>query len=93
MRGHKDLQASAAAAAAGTTGTAAAAGHTAAANAGLSDNVLGWIALQGRVDGLSLVDLNYPQHFKGLNLVQVSTVQSRAEGREIISYSHCINAT
>jgi hypothetical protein len=36
-----------------------------------SDDVLGWIARQGRVRGLSLVDLNYPQHTEGLTTEQV----------------------
>jgi hypothetical protein len=36
-----------------------------------SDDVLGWIARQGRVRGLSLVDLNYPQHKEGLSTQQV----------------------
>jgi hypothetical protein len=45
----------------------------AAAAAGLSDDVLGWIGRLGQVEGLSDVDLNYPQHFNGLTLEQVIT--------------------
>ena len=38
----------------------------------LTNDVLGWIARQSQVQGLSLVDLNYPQHFEeGLQLSQV----------------------
>lgn len=40
-----------------------------------SNDVLGWIARQGLVVGLSLVDLNYPQHFEGLTTEQVSVWQ------------------
>jgi hypothetical protein len=36
-----------------------------------NDDVLGWIARQGRARGLSLVDLNYPQHKEGLTTQQV----------------------
>lgn len=35
------------------------------------NDVLGWIARQSQVQGLSLVDLNWPQHFEGLKLSQV----------------------
>eukprot|EP00967_Tisochrysis_lutea_P148494 scaffold283900_cov32-Tisochrysis_lutea.AAC.2 len=38
---------------------------------GLTNDVLGWVAAQGRVDGLSLVDFNYPQHLAGVNLNKV----------------------
>lgn len=41
----------------------------------LTDNVVGWIARQGQVAGLDLVDLNYPQHFEGLKLSQVGLGQ------------------
>lgn len=41
------------------------------AGAASSNDVLGWIARQGLVVGLSLVDLNYPQHFEGLTTEQV----------------------
>lgn len=41
----------------------------------LTDNVMGWIARQGQVAGLDLVDLNYPQHFEGLKLSQVGSGQ------------------
>jgi hypothetical protein len=37
----------------------------------LSNDVLGWIARQGRVQGLDLVDLNYPQHFEGMKTSKV----------------------
>ncbi|WIA31306.1 hypothetical protein OEZ86_002208 [Tetradesmus obliquus] len=42
-----------------------------AAAADRGDDVLGWIQRQGRVRGLSLVDLNYPQHSEGLTTEQV----------------------
>ena len=48
----------------------------AAAAKGLSNDVLGWIGRQGQVQGLSTVDLNYPQHFKGLKLDQVSVANT-----------------
>jgi predicted nucleic acid-binding protein len=41
------------------------------------DDVLGWIARQGRVRGLSLVDLNYPQHAEGLATEQVGARVTR----------------
>ena len=34
--------------------------------------VLGWIARQGTVKGLDLVDFNYPQHLEGLEVDTVS---------------------
>lgn len=37
----------------------------------LTNDVLGWIARQGLVEGLDLVDLNYPQHFQGVDNAQV----------------------
>mmetsp|Transcript_35819 Transcript_35819/g.115202 ORF Transcript_35819/g.115202 Transcript_35819/m.115202 type:complete len:319 (-) Transcript_35819:117-1073(-) len=33
---------------------------------GTPDDVLGWVAAQGKVRGLSLVDFNFPQHLAGL---------------------------
>eukprot|EP00775_Hariotina_reticulata_P004956 gene4956-5197_t len=36
-----------------------------------SNDVLGWIIRQGRVRGLHLVDLNYPQHFEDYTVQQV----------------------
>lgn len=35
------------------------------------NDVLGWIARQGQVKGLHLVDLNYPQHLEGTTTEQV----------------------
>ncbi|KAF6255717.1 ribokinase/xylose isomerase [Scenedesmus sp. NREL 46B-D3] len=43
-----------------------------------SDDVLGWIERQGRVQGLSLVDLNYPQHQEGLTREQILQALSAA---------------
>jgi predicted nucleic acid-binding protein len=43
-----------------------------------SNDVLGWIARQGLVRGLSLVDLNYPQHKEGLTTQQVGCPQHGA---------------
>lgn len=41
----------------------------------LSNDVVGWIARQGLVQGLDLVDLNYPQHFAGLTIAKVCRTQ------------------
>ena len=35
------------------------------------DDVLGWIARQGGVQGIQLVDFNYPPHFEGVQVEQV----------------------
>lgn len=35
------------------------------------DNTLGWIARQAQIEGLELVDFNYPQHLKGLHVDEV----------------------
>ena len=37
------------------------------------NNVLGWIARQGTVQGLMLVDFNFPQHLKGLTVKEVKS--------------------
>jgi len=43
------------------------------------DNVLGWIARQGTIKGLNVVDLNYPQHFaSGLSAEQALQALSSA---------------
>jgi hypothetical protein len=47
----------------------------------MTNDVLGWIARQGQVRGLTVVDLNYPQHFEGLELQQVTSVTARLGGR------------
>ena len=38
-------------------------------------DTLGMVARQGTIQGLGLVDFNYPQHLKGLSLEQVYTVK------------------
>jgi ribokinase len=43
-----------------------------------SNDVLGWIARQSRVQGLDLVDFNYPQHFNGLTIQQLNKSLSAA---------------
>jgi hypothetical protein len=42
------------------------------------DDLLGWIARQGRASGLSLVDLNYPQHLEGRALGEVQAALGAA---------------
>ena len=37
------------------------------------NNVLGWIARQGTIKGLKLVDFNSPQHFDGLTGKEVTS--------------------
>ena len=36
------------------------------------NNVLGWIARQGTIKGLKLVDFNSPQHLEGLTVKEVT---------------------
>lgn len=43
------------------------------------DNVLGWIARQKRVQGLDLVDLNYPQHTKGVSIKTILRSLNKAD--------------
>ena len=46
--------------------------HTGAAD------VLGWVARMGTVDGMTLVDFNYPQHLRGLSEAAVATALEQA---------------
>lgn len=50
-----------------------------------TDNVLGWIARQGQVAWLDLVDLNYPQHFQGLKLKQVGWCKAVVQSGSMLS--------
>ena len=36
------------------------------------NNVIGWLARQGKIKGLKLVDFNCPQHFEGLAAKQLN---------------------
>ena len=38
-----------------------------------NNNVLGWIARQGTIKGLKLVDFNSPQHLEGLTVKEVTS--------------------
>jgi ribokinase len=42
------------------------------------NDVLGWVSRQGNIQGLSLVDFNYPQHLGGLEPPQVKGALSQA---------------
>lgn len=44
----------------------------------VSNDVLGWVARQGEVRGLDLVDFNYPQHLRGLATEDVLGALARA---------------
>jgi ribokinase len=46
---------------------------------GLPNDILGWVAAQGRVRGLSLVDFNYPQHLAGVDLARVRNATSKID--------------
>jgi hypothetical protein len=55
-------------------------GKQSSSSSSSSNNVLGWIARQGGVRGLTLVDLNYPQHFEGVAVEQVKGGGARGGG-------------
>jgi len=52
------------------------------------EGLLGWIARQGTVEGLDLVDFNFPQHLEGWEVDTVSQVDLQyLEGSEVDTVS------